>query len=183
MCEISFLCGELVLCITWITVRSIVCIRKKRFDIKREVLLLLMLVDLGVLLRFTFYPFSPSPEGHVQPLLFDSSQAFPFRVNFVPLVHIMEYDSKRDVLINIVGNIAMFIPTGIILPVLYKRINSYGKIVLSALLISLCIEILQLPFYVRASDIDDLLLNTAGGAIGGLIYLPFLKKQKGNKAP
>ena len=29
----------------------------------------------------------------------------------------------------------------------------------------------------------DLLLNTAGGAIGGLIYLPFLKKQKGNKAP
>ncbi|MBR5859317.1 MAG: VanZ family protein, partial [Clostridia bacterium] len=36
--------------------------------------------------------------------------------------------------------------------------------------VSLLIEILQLPFYDRVSDIDDLLLNTLGFAIGYGIY-------------
>ena len=31
---------------------------------------------------------------------------------------------------------------------------------------SLCIEIIQLPFSVRASDVDDLILNVLGVAIG-----------------
>ena len=32
--------------------------------------------------------------------------------------------------------------------------------------ISLCIELLQLPFSVRATDIDDLIFNTLGTALG-----------------
>ena len=40
------------------------------------------------------------------------------------------------------------------------------KTVAAGALISLCIEILQLPFPSRASDIDDLILNTLGTAVG-----------------
>ena len=48
--------------------------------------------------------------------------------------------------------------------------------------ISLCIEILQLPFAVRASDIDDLILNTAGVMAGYGIYALFRHiRHGGNK--
>ena len=67
---------------------------------------------------------------------------------------------------NVAGNAAMFIPGGIILPIVYRQLNSFGKTVAAGALISLCIEILQLPFPSRASDIDDLILNTLGTAVG-----------------
>jgi glycopeptide antibiotics resistance protein len=65
---------------------------------------------------------------------------------------------------------AMFIPSGMILPVVYKKRNSFGKVLITGAFISLGIEILQLPFASRASDIDDLILNTLGVAIGYGIY-------------
>jgi len=37
--------------------------------------------------------------------------------------------------------------------------------------LSLFVEILQLPFYERCSDIDDLLLNSIGFIVGYGIYL------------
>ena len=43
-------------------------------------------------------------------------------------------------------------------------------VVLTGFLISLSIEIIQLPFAVRASDIDDLILNLSGMIIGFAIY-------------
>lgn len=171
MTEISFLAGELLLAAAWLLVRAAVCIRKRHFDLRREALLLLMYVNLAVLLRFVFFPME-KVNGHVAPLLFDPDAVFPLRVNFVPLVHILEYDSLRDTLLNIIGNAAMFIPTGIILPVLYKRLNSFWKVTAAGFGLSLMIELMQLPFAVRATDIDDLLLNTLGCMAGyGMIRI------------
>ena len=92
------------------------------------------------------------------------------RVNLIPLVHLFDYDNSRDFVWNTVGNVTMFIPTGIVLPVVYKKLNSFGKVVAAGAFISLCIEILQLPFASRASDIDDLILNTLGVIAGYGIY-------------
>ena len=64
----------------------------------------------------------------------------------------------------------MFIPSGIILPVLFRRLDSFLKVIAAGAFISVCIEILQLPFAERASDIDDVILNTLGVAIGYMIY-------------
>ena len=73
---------------------------------------------------------------------------------------------------DIIGNFAMFIPTGIMTPLIYKNINSLKKVVLTGFLISLIIEIIQLPFAVRASDVDDLILNTLGCLLGyGILTL------------
>jgi glycopeptide antibiotics resistance protein len=71
---------------------------------------------------------------------------------------------------NIAGNMAMFIPTGIVLPVEYKELAGFWKTVAAGALLSLSIEILQLPFPSRASDVDDLILNTLGVAVGYGIY-------------
>ncbi len=121
MIKISFMTFELLFTAVWLLVRSVVWIRQKRIIWKREALLLLMYINLAVIIRFTFFP-RDLVNGHIQPLVFDAKAAFPFRINFVPFVNLLQYDSVRDMIWNIVGNTAMFIPTGIILPIVYKRL-------------------------------------------------------------
>ena len=58
--------------------------------------------------------------------------------------------------------------------------DSFKKTALTGFLISLAIEIIQLPFAVRASDIDDLILNTLGVMAGYGIYA-LVKKLKARK--
>ena len=169
MTEISFLTGELIFTAVWLLCRAAVWRRQGRIELRREALLLLMYSNLAIILRFTFYP-KALIDGRVQPLVFDAAAAFPFRVNLIPLVHLFDYDSRGSLLWNVIGSTAMFIPSGAVLPAVYRRLDSFWKVVGAAALISLCIELLQLPFAVRASDVDDLILNTLGAALGYGIY-------------
>ena len=169
MTEISFLWGELLFSAVWIIVRAALWTCRRKTDWKREAMLLLMYVNLAVIIRVTFFPFFHA-DGKVQPLVFDPAKVFPLWVNLVPLVHIAEYDTTVDLLVNIIGNVALFIPSGILLPMLYKRLDSFRKVLAGGACISLCIELMQLPFSSRASDIDDLILNTLGCAIGYGMY-------------
>ena len=169
MVEIPFLFLEFIFASIWLAIRSVVWTKQKHIDWKREAVLLLMYINLAVIIRFAFFPMS-EVDGRVQPLIFDIATAFPFRVNLFPLVNLFDYDSKRDLLLNVIGNVAMFIPSGIILPIIYKRLDTFVKVLLAGGGISLCIEIIQLPFSVRATDIDDLILNTVGVIVGYGIY-------------
>ena len=169
MFEIPFLLLELLFTAIWLIIRFVVWMKQKSIDWKREAVLFLMYINLAVIIRFTFFPMAKA-DGRVQPLIFDISAAFPFRVNLLPLVNLFDYDSKRDLYLNVIGNAAMFIPSGIVLPIIYKHLDTFGKVLLAGGGISLCIEILQLPFRVRATDIDDLILNTIGVIIGYGIY-------------
>jgi glycopeptide antibiotics resistance protein len=94
----------------------------------------------------------------------------PLRINLIPLVNILDYDIKREAAINIIGNISMFIPTGIIMPILYKRLDRFWKVLLAGAGLSLMIEMIQLLFPGSVTDIDDLILNAGGVAIGYGIY-------------
>ena len=169
MIEIPFIFLEIVFTTIWIINRIRIWISQKQIDWKHEAVLLLMYINLAVIIRFTFFPMS-KVDGRVQPLIFDAATAFPFRVNLFPLVNLFDYDSKRDLLLNVIGNVAMFIPSGIVLPIIYKRLDTFVKVLLAGGGISLCIEIIQLPFSVRATDIDDLILNTVGVIVGYGIY-------------
>ena len=169
MIEIPFLFLEFVFTLIWLAIRAGVWYKQKHIDWKREAGLLLMYINLAVIIRFVFFPMD-KVDGQVQPLIFDIATVYPFRVNLVPLVNLFDYDNKRDLLLNAIGNVAMFIPSGIVLPIIYKRLDSFIKVILAGGGISLCIEMMQLPFSVRASDIDDLILNTAGVMLGYGIY-------------
>ena len=169
MVKISFLTAELVFAAIWLLTRLVVWIRQGRISWKREAVLLLMYINLAVIIRYVFFP-KALADGHVQPLVFDPAAAYPFRVNFVPFVYLFDYDSVRDIIWNTVGNMAMLIPSGIVLPVVYRKLDSFWKVVAAGALISLCVEILQLPFPSRASDVDDLILNTLGVAVGYGVY-------------
>ena len=106
MVEIPFLFLEVVFTSIWLAIRIGVWGKQKYIDWKREAVLLLMYINLAVIIRFVFFPFS-KVDGQVQPLIFDIATAFPFRVNLFPLVNLFDYDSKRDLLLNVIGNVAM----------------------------------------------------------------------------
>ena len=122
-----------------------------------------MYVNLAVLIRFVFYPFF-TVNGEVQPLIINMNSIQPLRVNLIPLVNILDYDIKREAAINIIGNVCMFIP------ILYKKLDCFWKVLLAGAGLSLVIEMIQLLFPGSVTDIDDLILNTAGVAIGDGIY-------------
>ena len=154
----------------WLLIRIIVWVKNKRISIKREASLLLVYICIIVVARFTFFPFS-KVNGQIQPLVFNSANAFPFRVNFLPFLYLFDYPTKREALLNLIGNTAMFIPLGIVWPTVFKKLNTHIKVICAGIGVSLCNEVLQLPFADRVSDIDDLILNSAGFLVGYGIYL------------
>ena len=167
MLERSFFMGELIFSILWVLSRAIVWGKNKKIDFKREALLMLMYINLFVIIRFVFYELH-KVNGKVLPLKLDTNKIWPLDVNLEPLVHLFDYENRSEALINLYGNIGMFVPTGIILPILYKRVNRLWKAVGIGFAMSLIIELSQLMFYERTSDVDDLILNTIGVAIGYL---------------
>ena len=170
MIQISYVSMVVFISIIWCLVRVICAMKTKRVDWKREIQLIFVYICIVVVARFTFFPFS-KVNGEIQPLIFESSKAFPFRINWIPFVNLFDYPEMRDILINVIGNTAMFIPLGIVWPSVYKGLDTHWKVISAGIGVSLCIEILQLPFYDRVSDVDDLLLNSLGFIIGYLLYL------------
>jgi len=177
MIRISLLTGELVFTALWLLCRAAVWVRQGRIDWKREAELLLMYINLAVLIRFVFYPFF-KVNGQAQPLVIDPDKLFPPRINCIPFRNIIDYEIRREAVINIIGNICLFIPTGILLPILYRRLDSFRKVLSAGAGLSLVIEIIQLLLPNSVTDIDDLILNTAGVAIGYGIYM-LVKSRKG----
>lgn len=170
MIQISYAAMAAFISLLWVLVRALVSVKNSQFRWKRELDLLLIYICLMVVARFTFFPFS-KVDGKIQPLIFDAARLLPLRVNFLPIVYLMDYEVRREALINLIGNTAMFVPLGIFWPLLFKELDTHGKAIAAGAGISLCIEILQLPFFDRVSDIDDLLLNTLGYLMGYGLFL------------
>lgn len=100
-----------------------------------------------------------------------------YHYNLVPLKEIGRFLRYRRTLgmeavfLNIVGNVLAFLPFGTFLPMFSKRCRRFFYTLLYSFELSLLVELLQLIFKVGSFDVDDLLLNTLGGAVGFLIYL------------
>ena len=105
------------------------------------------------------------------------------RINLIPFNTLNRYlfmesrtlDNWNVVsLINLVGNSFLFSPIGIVLPLLYKKFDSFKIIFLTGLMTTLSIEFIQI-FIKRSVDIDDIILNTIGVIIGYILYKIFKK--------
>lgn len=177
MIQISYVSLITIITILWILIRTIVCLRQKHLNWKRELQLILVYICIVVVVRFTFFPFS-KVDGKIQPLIFDIATMWPFRINWIPFVNLFDYPDTRDILINVIGNTTMFVPLGIVWPIVFKELDTHTKIIAAGIGCSLLIEVLQLPFYVRVSDIDDLILNSLGYLAGYGIYLLVKKARK-----
>lgn len=170
MVTISFFAGEAFFAVLWLLARVLVWRKQNGISWKRETALFPMYVNLSVLILFTFFLFDRI-DGIIRPLTIDPDMTYPVRMNLVPLKQLFWYEIRREMYINIIGNIVMFIPTGYLLAALFPKLNTFWKVAFAGAFISLCIELIQLLVPARGSDIDDVILNTAGTMIGCFLFI------------
>ncbi len=74
-------------------------------------------------------------------------------------------------IVNIFGNVLAFVPFGFVLPIISISNRKLLNITLLSLEFSLTIELIQLIFKVGIFDVDDILMNTMGGILGGICFI------------
>ena len=78
-------------------------------------------------------------------------------------------------LLNIPGNILIFLPLGLLPPLLWGKMEKLWKTALFGFGVSLFIEVTQL-ILPRGTDVDDLLLNTFGTLLGYALFALIRKR-------
>ena len=72
--------------------------------------------------------------------------------------------------INLVGNVVMFVPAGWLLPRIFKAMRKFPAFLLTSLCGTLFVEALQLLTLLGSFDVDDIILNLIGMVIGFIIW-------------
>lgn len=166
--------------VLWAVIRCLVLLINKgykRFSVKREFLLNIFAVYLISVISITLFP--------ITIVWGDATPKFHPPMNLVPFVNIIPDFSQNHFSLafrikflvkNLVGNLLMLLPLGIFLPTFWSKARSFWKTVITGALISFFIELMQyfLPYLGlemgRATDIDDIILNTLGAMIGYVIF-------------
>lgn len=93
-------------------------------------------------------------------------------IQLVPFNDFIAPSSWFGPLFNVVGNVVLFVPLGLIA---YQLLRDVRRTVALGLGISLTIEVLQFVFALGISDTDDLILNTFGALVGAVVakWLPW----------
>lgn len=108
-------------------------------------------------------------------LLFSRTPGSERSVNLIPFASIADYlggpaNVRRFAFANLAGNILVFVPLGAYLAFLRRRSGIWSSVLIVAGT-SAAVEVLQFAFAVGTSDIDDVILNCAGGLLGVLVVV------------
>lgn len=128
---------------------------------KQEKIVFLSMVWRWIFLFYLYLVIDITGVGTLEDLLSYPELIRPEEINLAPF-------QSGVGLLNIL-NIIMFAPLGFLLPLIWKQCRKWTSTVLLGFEFSLMIELLQL-FNRRATDIDDLLMNTLGALVGFLIW-------------
>ena len=91
-------------------------------------------------------------------------------INLVPFSEIFRYEIGSKMFIyNVLGNILLFIPYGYFVS-RYVNAKSVYQIFIVSLITSFTVELLQVRLG-RSFDVDDIILNVAGGILGYFAYI------------
>ncbi len=97
-------------------------------------------------------------------------ESISYSLNLIPLHFLFNAEgyTARTWIINICGNIALFIPMGIFVPILMPKARewSWKRFILKAALLIALTELVQLLLMCGQGDIDDIILNVSGMCIG-----------------
>ena len=117
--------------------------------------------------------------------IFNYLEQIKQNTNLVPFITIKRYIILiqntpnvflvKHAIINLLGNIVMFVPLGFFLPATNKKTKNYLIFLLSVIVTITLVEVIQLFTLLGSCDIDDLIFNTLGATIGYLIFLIIYK--------
>jgi glycopeptide antibiotics resistance protein len=98
-----------------------------------------------------------------------------WRPQLVPLwtlvAGIADGDRRLATLAGAVGNVLLFVPLGFLVPLVLPRLDRRWRVLTVGAGVSLLVELAQLPMPgVRRADVNDLLMNVAGTALGFFLY-------------
>ena len=109
-------------------------------------------------------------------------------MNLIPLATIKLYmrvlKSSTDIqlvkhaVINLIGNVVMFVPLGIFLPGIFIKKPNFFKFLLRVTCMIILIEAVQLVTLLGSLDVDDLILNVSGATVGYLIWRIHHRRRK-----
>ena len=76
------------------------------------------------------------------------------------------------------ANAIIFIPFGVLVPKVFRRVNTVWKMALVTFITSVCIEIIQYILSCGYTEVEDVIMNVIGGIVGYLIASKLIKKHK-----
>lgn len=152
----------------------------KTVSIKRELVLFIFVAYISAVFSVTIAPASLS----------GISEQVASSINFIPVMHTYKFYistladpsgvNTAKALENIIGNLLLFIPFGMMLPCISPKFKKLQNIVAATFCCSLLIEFCQviLGYFdtYRTADIDDIILNTVSGVIGWLIFTRVIER-------
>lgn len=181
----SFILEYALTIILWfaITFLLLYLIRRKRLRGKRELCGLFLIAWIVAVFSVTLFP---EVNLEIDAFTYMPSLQIRFRdtelsmLNIVPFKSILaaftgggQEVSARDqlllALINLAGNVFLFVPLGFLLPLTAQKRSRFGVTVGVSAVLSAGIETVQY-FIGRSADIDDLLLNVFGAVVGFGLY-------------
>ncbi|MEJ8302371.1 VanZ family protein [Saccharibacillus sacchari] len=127
----------------------------------------------GLLLYWMFWGFGRS--AHISG---------DFRYNIVPFETIRlfarsaSWDNIRAPLINLVGNVAVFVPFGVLFPVLFRTCRTFFGFLIRFLVFIVILELAQGGLGAGVADIDDVILNSIGASLGYMGYRMIVGPEK-----
>ncbi len=87
---------------------------------------------------------------------------------FNPIINLVPFNDGLE--ISAILNIIFFMPFGFLLPTLWEKYRTLLPTLFTGILFSIIIEIGQLFIPFRASDINDLIMNSIGTIFGWIIF-------------
>lgn len=91
------------------------------------------------------------------------------RFIFIPeLINLIPFSNEIDIVAYVL-NIVLFVPLGLLAPMIWQKLDRLPNILGVGLGFTLLIEISQLLNF-RSTDIDDVILNVLGAAVGFGLY-------------
>lgn len=120
-------------------------------------------------------------SGIYWSLVRGTTNLVPFHTVAAFLENIVSGDSYliRHAVVNLVGNVVMFMPLGLFLPLLFRKLRRYWRFLLVCALAIVAVETAQVLLTVGWADVDDLILNLCGASLGfpfGLLAVKLLDK-------
>ena len=105
------------------------------------------------------------------------------RINLVPFHTVGLYlrllsrgTLRRIAIVNLAGNVVMFVPLGFFLPRIFPKLRKFWKVLPATAAIIILVELTQYFSLLGSCDIDDLILNILGAAMGYGLYKLFNKR-------
>ena len=108
--------------------------------------------------------------------------------NLIPLftiqnyLHVLKYSTNESLrmhcLVNLAGNISLFIPAGWLFPTVWPRLGNFFRFFALSLGLIFLVETVQLFTLLGSFDVDDVILNLLGMTLGHILHAIVCTKKK-----